>query len=390
MKDYLKENIRFIMRTELFSGDGIAKDLPQHLKNNSWNKIGLVVDKGLADNNSYTAEIIDNLNKGLDLVVLTHCELPEPTYEYLDTVKGEFALHDLDCFVGMGGGSTLDLTKGLATLKTNKGPAIEYRGFGKVKNVPLPVVALPTTAGTGSEVTPYAVFIDTSEKWKFGINTEYNYPRLALYDPQFLDSCPSNVYASAGMDAMTHTLESFVAKGSTAMSKMFSKEAFKLLFNNLKKIVENDRSKETKLNLLLGSGLAGVALMNAGAGPAGALSYPLGVYFNVPHGLAGSVFLPGVVTYNAEHGYEDYAILYDLVFDDHSLNDTQKSMRFAEEIKTLSANLGIPTDLNGFGVKTEADLKIIIDNAMQLQAAFEQNPIKFGKPEIEQLIYSLH
>lgn len=390
MKDYLKENIRFIMRTELFSGDGIAKGLPQHLKNNSWSKIGLVVDKGLADNNSYTAEIIDILNKDLDLVILAYCELPEPTYEYLDTVKGEFELHDLDCFVGIGGGSTLDLTKGLATLKTNKGRAIEYRGFGKVKNVPLPVVALPTTAGTGSEVTPYAVFIDTVEKWKFGINTEYNYPRLTLYDPRFLDSCPPNVYASAGMDAMTHTLESFVAKGSTAISKMFSKEAFKLLFKNLNKIAENERSKETKLNLLLGSGLAGVALMNAGAGPAGALSYPLGVYFNVPHGLAGSVFLPGVVTYNVEHGYEDYAILYDLVFNDHSLNATQKSMRFAEEIKKLSTNLGIPTDLKGFGVEAEADLKLIIDNAMQLQAAFEQNPVKFGKPEIEQLIYSLH
>jgi alcohol dehydrogenase class IV len=389
MKDYLKENIRFIMRTELFSGVRIAKNLPQHLKNNSWSKIGLVVDKGLADNNSYTGEIIDILKKDLDLVILAYCELPEPTYEYLDTVKGEFELHDLDCFVGIGGGSTLDLTKGLATLKTNKGPAIEYRGFSKVKNIPLPVVALPTTAGTGSEVTPYAVFIDTIEKWKFGINTEHNYPKLSLYDPGFLESCTPGIYASAGMDAMTHTLESFVAKFATFYSRMFSRKAFQLLYTNLKKIAAGDRSTETKLNLLIGSGCAGAALMNSGAGPAGALSYPLGVYFNVPHGLAGSVFLPYVIRHNVENGYTDYAELYDLVHDDLSLSQEKKSFIFADEIEQLCAELGIPTSLNGFGVKTEKDRKLIIDNAMQLKAAFEQNPVNFGIEEITRVIYSM-
>ncbi|MCX5811395.1 MAG: iron-containing alcohol dehydrogenase [Proteobacteria bacterium] len=389
MKDFLKENVRFIMRTELFAGNGIAKELPEKLKGLGWNRIGLVVDKGVYRGNGYANEIIDLLEKSMEKVVLLVSEMPEPTYDYLDKAKTDFESSDLNCFVGIGGGSALDLTKGLATLKTNKGPAIEYRGFGKVKEVPLPVVALPTTAGTGSEVTPYAVFIDTKERWKFGINTEYNYPRLSLYDPGFLDSCPDMVYASAGMDAMTHTLESFVANGASAYSRIFSIEAFKLLFANLKKIAQNDRSINTKLNLLVGSGLAGAALMNAGAGPAGALSYPLGVYFDVPHGLAGSVFLPGVVKYNVENGYTDYAMLYDLIFSEPSLKKKKKSIRFAEEIRKLSAALGIPTDLKGFGVKSEDNAKLIIDNSMQLKAAFDQNPVPFGKDEIEKLIYSL-
>lgn len=389
MKDHLKENIRFIVKTEMLSGKGIAKNLPEHLKAHSWRKIGLVIDQGVHEHNAYVPEIIDLLKKDLEQVVVFISDLPEPTYGYLEDTKRQFEEHPLDCFVGIGGGSTLDLTKGFATLQTNEGAAISFRGFGKVTIPPLPVVALPTTAGTGSEVTPYAVFIDTKAQWKFGINSEYNYPKLALYDPTFLDSCPLSVYASAGMDAMTHTLESFAAKNATFLSKMYSKQAFKLLFENLHKIAEGERSAETKLNLLVGSGCAGIALMNAGAGPAGALSYPLGVYFDVPHGLAGSVFLPKVIEYTCKNGFEDYAELYDLAFQTASLSAVEKSLRFAEEIKKLSDKLAIPTNLKGFGVKTDDDLKLIIEGAWQLRAAFEQNPVIFGQKEIEETVYAL-
>jgi alcohol dehydrogenase len=129
--------------------------------------------------------------------------------------------------------------------------------------------------------------------------------------------------------------------------------------------------------------------MNSGAGPAGALSYPLGVYFDVPHGMAGSVFLPAVIKYNVDNGYNEYSELYDLLYDNPSMSAPEKSMRFADEIKTLSDELGIPSNLKGFGVKSEDDLKLIIDNSMQLKAAFRQNPVRFEKKEIKQVIYSL-
>ena len=370
-------------------GSGISKKIPEHLKEYGWEKIGLVIDKGLYEKNRYVVEIIKILKDELKRVVVLVNEMPEPTYDYLDKVKTIFSKPRLDCFVGIGGGSTLDLTKGLAVLKTNKGKAINYRGFGKVQKVPLPVVAVPSTAGTGSDVTPWAVFIDVKEKWKFGINTEYNYPRLAFYDPRMLDSCPREIYASAGMDAITHSLESFAAKNTTFFSRNFSKRAFKLLFENLKKIANGNRKKETKTNLLIGSAFAGIALMNSGAGPAGALSYPLGVYFDVSHGMAGSVFLPAVIKYNVDNGYNEYSELYDLLYDNPSMSAPEKSMRFADEIKTLSDELGIRSNLKGFGVKSEDDLKLIIDNSMQLKAAFGQNPVKFGKKEIKQVVYSL-
>ena len=340
MKDYLKEQMRFVVKTELFIGNESARDLPTKLKDKQWNKIGLVVDQGLYKNNSYTKEIIELLQSSLEQVVLLINQLPEPTYGYLDEVKIKFKEYDLDCFIGIGGGSTLDLAKGLATLQTNSGKAINYRGFPKLINIPLPVVALPSTAGTGSEVTPYAVFIDTKANWKFGINSEYNYPDLAFHDSRFLDSCPAKIFASAGMDALSHALESFVAKNATFVSRLFSQRAFKLLFENLKGIAKGDRSTETKLNLLVGSGCAGVALMNSGLGPAGALSYPLGVYFDVPHGLACSVFVPGVIKYNVENGYDEYSQLYDLVFekDSFSVSETIKSISGEPITNTESAD----------------------------------------------------
>lgn len=389
MKDYMKDSVRFVMRTDIRIGMNVSENLPDQLTVDNCRRIGCVIDKSLYDCNEYVKRIVSLCENRMDNVVLWMNEMPEPTYDHLDEAKKVFEGHDLDCFVAIGGGSTIDLTKGLATLMTNAGKAIDFRGFDKAKRRPLPVLAVPSTAGSGSEVTPYAVFIDTVEKWKFGINSEQNYPKIAFLDPHLLDSCPASVFASSGMDAMTHTLESFVAKNASILSRTFSRKAFALLYPNLKKIAGGDRSLETKLNLLVGADCAGIALMNSGAGPAGALSYPLGVYFHVPHGLAGSVFLPGVIRYNVEKGYLDYALLYDLLDEDRNASDKKKSYVFADRIEELSRGLGIPTELKGFGVQVTEDADLIIRNSMQLKAAFEQNPLPFGSEEIEKIVRNL-
>ena len=390
MKDFLKEPIRFVMRTEILTGSGIVSEkLSETLIANNWKRVGCIVDKTLLESNKYAELVTQTLQAKIGDTVVFPNEMPEPSYDYLNEVDNLLKSHDFDCIIGIGGGSTIDLAKGLAVLKTNEGEAIQFRGFGKVTVPPLSVIGIPTTAGSGSEVTPYAVFIDTDENWKFGINTEHNYPRISFLDSDFLKSCPERIFASAGMDALTHSLESFAAKNATDMSIMFSLKAFTMLFRNLNRIADGDRDQETLMGLLLGADMAGIALMNSGAGPAGALSYPLGVYFDVPHGLAGSVFLPGVITHNVEQGYSDYWMLYDQVFPNQSLSHEEKSHKFADSISTLSCRLGIPGNLNGFGVETEQDRSLIVENSMQLKAAFEQNPVPFGQEEIARLIKSL-
>jgi alcohol dehydrogenase len=390
MKDHTREEIKFTMKSEMIVGTGSAKNLPKLLRERGWIKVALVIDSAVLQHNPYAREIVDIVTGDLDKVILVRAEMPEPTYDYLDQVKSAVQGQSLDCVIGIGGGSTIDVAKGLATLVMNPGPAIQYRGFGKVVHQPLPVVALPTTAGSGSEVTYYAAFIDTIEKRKFGINSEYNYPRLAFYDSGFLDSCPLKTFASSGMDAMVHTIESYVARTATAISRIFSIKAFDLLFPNLSKIADGDRSPGTKLNLLLGSGLAGVALMNSGSGPAGALSYPLGVHFKVPHGLAGSVFLAPVIEFNVTNGYTAYSELYDrMPSAETGLNEKEKAMRFAQKIRDLSRRLGVPTNLAGFGVTTDQDMRLIIDNALQMKPPFELNPVPFGEVQIDQTVRAL-
>jgi len=389
MKDYRIEAVNFVMRTEIMMGEGILKDITNHLKANRFENIGLVIDKELYASNPYCREIYRLLSDNLRQVVLVLNEMPEPTYDYLDEIKVNLQPYKIDCCVGVGGGSTIDLAKGLAVMQTNDGRAIQYRGFDQLQVPPIPTVAVPSTAGSGSEVTPYAVFIDTGEKWKFGINSTHNYPRFAVLDPKILESCPLQVFASSGMDAMTHALESFAANNASALSRMYSVRAFELLFKNLNRIAQGDKTVATIIDLQLGAALAGIALMNSGAGPAGALSYPLGVFFNVPHGLAGSVFLTGVIQYNVACGYTEYSTLYDRIHGPEHLTARQKSEAFVDDIQHLSRNLGIPVTLEGFGVHSKKDAQLICNNAMQLKAAFDQNPVEFGPQQIEQLIYSL-
>ena len=169
----------------------------------------------------------------------------------------------IDGFIIMGGGSVLDLGKALSLLVTNTEPAIKYRGFDLTKNPGLPLIAIPTTAGTGSEVTPNAVFIDTKENRKFGINTAMYIPKLCILDPVLTLSCPRSVTISSGMDAIVHAHESFVSKRASPITRILAKEGFRLVFNSLAAVVDNPEDLEMRARVQLGSYLAATALFNS-------------------------------------------------------------------------------------------------------------------------------
>ena len=265
--------------------------------------------------------------------------------------KKKFSGKSYDCLVGVGGGSTLDLTKGMAVLLTNEGEPLSFRGFPKLKNKPLPVIAIPTTSGTGSEVTYNAVFTNSQEKKKLGINSIFNFPVSAIIDPLVFVDCPFSVSVSAGADALVHTMESYVHRHHTLISRMYSKEAFRLIFNNLGKIKQDPTNVEVRANLALGAYLAGTALINAGSGPAGAFSYPLGAVYHVPHGYAGAVFLSSITRINVEKGYLGYAELYDLIEGaDHQKSIIEKNRQFVVAMQKLMDQVEIPKSLSHFGL----------------------------------------
>lgn len=382
----------FEMRTQVRHGRGRISELGDILKENIWEKVCIICDSAVIDRGSIQ-NAIEECESVTDHLRTFTSDVSEPAYSYLDESTEAIAEDgvDYECLVGIGGGSTMDLAKGVATLLRNEGSGLDYRGFPDLESDPVPVVAIPTTAGTGSEATFNAVFTekadDPKESRKLGINAKENYPEYAILDPELPKSCPEPVMVSSGMDALVHTLESFAAANATAYSRMFSKEAFELLVTNLDGITDATDDIEVHRGMQVGSHYAGVALVNSGAGPAGAMSYPLGSAFDVPHGLAGAVFLPKIVRHNVENGYKGYHQLYKRLPDaDETLTKSEQSKEFARRIEWLCKQAGVPDKLTKFGLG-QSDKEFLLNRATtDLEAAFEQNPVPIENKDIKHIL----
>lgn len=389
MKPELTSSFEFHLQTKLIYGQGKSEILGREFIDGHYHRPAVVVDHNVAEDPQVKKAVQEIQGSFADVGFILN-SLVEPTYDELDSFfVRHFKGNDFDLIIAIGGGSTLDLGKGLAVLATNPGPAIQYRGFPQLARRPLPVIALPTTAGTGSEVTFNAVFTDSHQKRKLGINSKENFPILAIVDPLLTCRCPRQATLSAGADALVHTFESFVHRNHTPLSRLFSKEAFRRIFNSLGLVLSEPENIEARGEVALGASLAAMALMNAGSGPSGSLSYPLGVHCHVPHGFAGAVFLPEVTRFNIQAGYQDYAELYDLIEGaDHSLSFREKSMGLGEKLDALWSETGLPTSLSALGV-SHAQGAFLADQFDVLKAGIDQNPIAMTKDDIGKIIRTL-
>ena len=376
-------SFRLWLKTDARVGAGVSLTLIDYLKERRADRVAVILDSG-PSKNPHVQILLERLADVVtDLQVVETSEV-EPTYDYLDEFRREFST-GLDLVIGIGGGSTLDLTKAVSVLVTNPRPAIEYRGFDLIEEPGIPVVALPTTAGTGSEVTPNAVFTDSREGRKFGINTEMYVPVLALLDPNLVASCPRSVAVSAGVDALVHAVESFVANGATPASRLFSREGFRLVTRNLLEVLEHPDDLDAWSSLQFGALLAATGLMNGGGGLTGALSYPLGAQFKVPHGLAGGVFLSRVSRHNVDRGAEAYAGLADLLPDcDLSSDAASRAVAVCDELDRLSDALDLPR-LSSLGI-ADGDLDGLAVQTFMLSGAIEQNPVPLSESDVRHIL----
>jgi alcohol dehydrogenase class IV len=375
----------FQLSTDVRFGAGAAARLPEWIEAAGWKRLALVLDAGACANPCWKA-IEAQLAQRFAVVARLETDVREPSYDFLDEARREFSGKAIDVFIALGGGSVLDLGKALSLLLTNPKPAIEYRGFNLPKQPGPPLIAIPTTAGSGSEVTPNAVFTDTTERRKFGINTALYLPKFCVLDPELTTTCPRSATVSSGMDALVHTHESFVSRNASPITRMFSVAAFELLFNHLARAVEAPDDVAARGCVLLGSYLAGTALFNSSAGPCGGLSYPLGVHYGVPHGLAGAAFLPHIVAHNVAAGYTDYHLLYARIHDAEPAPDAaEASRRFAARIKALCAAVGVPDQLEGFRFR-RADLPAFMEHVRKLQPAFDFNPVPFDAAAAQRIL----
>jgi alcohol dehydrogenase class IV len=366
------------LRTDLFYGIGSTDRALELIDARGYKSAYLAVDRGVAQHSPYFQEVLEKLRATASQVSLVELRSDEePSYDYLSYLAADMrARKGLDLVIGIGGGSALDVAKALAALYTNPGDPIAYRGFDKLAIPNIDSIIIPSTAGTGSEVTVNAVFTDKDEMRKLGINGRFVEATYAVLDAKWTMSCPFPAAQSAGIDATVHAIESFMTANANPVTRTISTAAFSALYNNLPCLVDDPDNIEKRQQLLLGAYLAGAALFNAGSGVAGALSYPIGVHYKVPHGIAGGIFLASLVRFNVDRGYEDYADLLDAVEPHAGWTKKDKAARFADAIQELCDRIKMPRTLRQWGIRS-ADIDKVAALCGGLQPAFEQNPVPF-------------
>ena len=378
----------FIFSGDVSFGCGVADRVADRLAERGWTKVILVVDHNLL-NVAKVQQVTDKIRQSVHSLVEIVCQISEPTYATLESNRVSSKEVEVDAVIGIGGGSAIDFAKGMAVLYRNHLSAIRYRGFNKMTEPVLPIIAIPTTAGTGSEITPNASFVDSEKKRKLGINGAAVRPRYAYLDPALTVSCPEKPTISAGVDSLVHATEAYVAKRTNPMARLFAREAFKLVFDTLPQVVDSPSNLELRSKVMYGAFLAAIALMNSGTGPAAAMSYPLGVHFHVPHGIAGGIFLPHVIAYNVRRGVTDYADLYEAVeCAETSLSRDAMNQRLVEDMFATWNRMGVPCRLSGYGFGA-GDVDMFIKDTLELKAALDQNPVPFHEPEIEGILEKL-
>jgi len=278
-----------------------------------------------------------------------------------------------DIVIGFGGGSSMDVAKLISILVGSEQPLSSMYGIGNVQGQRLPLVQIPTTAGTGSEVTPISI-VTTGETTKMGVVSPKLYADMAILDAALTVGLPPKVTAATGIDAMVHAIEAYTTRHKkNALSDMLAREALKLLATNLATACEDGGNLEARQAMLLGAMLAGQAFSNAPVAAVHALAYPIGGIFHVPHGLSNALVLPHVLRFNASHAAGSYAELADIVAPGAQGSEEARSHALIAALEQLAKRVGIETTLREVGI-TEADLDRLADDAMLQTRLLVNNP----------------
>lgn len=380
---------RFALNTNAHFGHSLAKEAIDNLKESNFFNVGIVIDEGVYDVDAAKSLMMLLEEQGLrSAMTLKSRGSEEPDYNYLDECAAAFKKYKVDCMIGIGGGSAMDLCKGISILMTNPGKGVDYRGMNKVTNPNLPTILFPTTAGSGSEATATAVFLDKSTQIKLGINGKNVGAMMAFLDSDFTASCPQKIAVSSGLDAMVHALESYMTTGQNPIIWRIAIQAWVTIFRNFAVAVTDRENCEARLNMLQGSYLAGTTLMYSGGGIAGALSYPLGGEFKIPHGIAGGIFLSHIMEANISKGYEGYAFLHDQVFPQDVCigSSIEKSKRLLGKFKDLLSSVEAPLDLQDFNISKNDIQHIVKSSIEQRKAVLQNNPVPVDAQMLTELL----
>lgn len=331
--------MKFYSPTSVYFGPGEAGRLAEIISRElGVSRLFLVTDKGIRE--AGIAERV--INQFPEITVFDEIE-PNPRHTTVNRAGEQAREMKPEAVIGLGGGSALDAAKAVALLATNPGPVEDYEGREKYKAPPLPVVAIPTTCGTGSEATWVSVITHTGRRFKMSIKGPLLFPKTAVVDPDLLRTLPAHLVASTGLDALTHAVEAYTVRPATAITDIFVREAIRLIFRSLEPACADIRGNhEAREMIMMGSLLAGFAFGNSDVGAVHCLAESVGALYDIPHGVANAVFLPFVMEFNLPACAERYAEIARLAGLD--VQDAGQGARgLIQRVKSLSQTLNIPS-----------------------------------------------
>lgn len=372
---------RIILNETSYFGRESRKELVKELKSRRFKKALVVTDKPLIE-----AKVVDLVTKELDSAKFSYQIYskikPNPTVENVKEGLNICKSINADVIIAIGGGSVIDTAKGISIIMTNKDheDVVSLDGAVNTKNKGLPLIALPTTAGTAAEVTINYVITDTKNTKKMVCVDPHDIPVVAIIDQDLMDSMPKKIKAETGMDALTHAIEGYLTKSSWLMSDMFHLNAIVLIYKNLEKAV-NENDKEALDNVGYGQYIAGMGFSNVGLGIVHSMAHSLGAYYDTPHGLANALLLPYVLKFNGEACPQLFRNMANaLNIDIEDLTDEEVVEKFVEEIRNLANSIGIPSTLKEIDIKEE-DLEKLAEQALK-DVCTSGNPREVTKEDI--------
>ena len=378
---------RFVLNETSYHGKGAIQEIANEVRGRGFKKAFVCSDPDLLKF-GVTKKVTDVLeNAGIPYEIYSQIK-PNPTIENVQTGVAAFRASGADCIVAIGGGSSMDTAKAVGIIIANPefADVRSLEGVAPTKNKCVPIIAVPTTAGTAAEVTINYVITDAEKNRKMVCVDVHDIPVVAVVDPDMMSSMPKGLTAATGMDALTHAIEGYITKGAWAMSDMFHLKAIEIIARSLRGAVAN--TPEGREGMALGQYIAGMGFSNVGLGIVHSMAHPLGALYDTPHGVANAILLPTVMEYNAEATGEKYRDIARAMgvegVDKMTLDEARKAA--VDAVRKLSEDVGIPKTLRG--IVKEEDLDFLAQSAMD-DACRPGNPKDPTKEDIVALYRSL-
>ena len=378
---------RIVLNETSYHGAGAIKEIVNEVNRRGLNKAFVCSDPDLVKF-KVTDKVLDVL-KSADLAYELYSNIkPNPTIENVQTGVEAFKKSGADCIIAIGGGSSMDTAKAIGIIIANPefADVRSLEGVAPTKNPSVPIIAVPTTAGTAAEVTINYVITDVEKKRKFVCVDVHDIPVVAIVDSEMMSTMPKGLTAATGMDALTHDIEGYITKGAWEMTDMFHLKAIEIISKSLRAAVANE--KEGRDGMALGQYIAGMGFSNVGLGIVHSMAHALGAVYDTPHGVANAILLPTVMRYNAEATGEKYRDIAKAMgvegVDQMTLEQAREAA--CNAVSQLSEDVGIPRDLKG--IVKEEDIDFLAQSAMD-DACRPGNPKDPTKEDIIALYRSL-